>query len=69
MKYNIGCSGFHYKHWKGGFYPIDLPEKKWFEFMQSTLVHWSSILLFTVFRVCQRLRTGIRNHRRGLYFL
>lgn len=32
MKYIIGCSGFHYKHWKGGFYPAELPVKKWFEF-------------------------------------
>lgn len=32
MVYSIGCSGFHYKHWKGDFYPKDLPEKKWFEF-------------------------------------
>ena len=32
MVYSIGCSGFHYKHWKGDFYPEDLPEKKWFEF-------------------------------------
>ncbi|AOM78869.1 DUF72 domain-containing protein [Pedobacter steynii] len=32
MQFIIGCSGFHYKHWKGGFYPADLPAKKWFEF-------------------------------------
>ena len=32
MKYIIGCSGFHYKHWKGDFYPEDLPVRKWFEF-------------------------------------
>jgi uncharacterized protein YecE (DUF72 family) len=32
MKYLIGCSGFHYKHWRGNFYPEDLPVKKWFEF-------------------------------------
>jgi len=32
MKYIIGCSGFHYKHWKGDFYPADLPAKKWFEY-------------------------------------
>ncbi|WP_256007319.1 DUF72 domain-containing protein [Pedobacter deserti] len=29
---SIGCSGFHYKHWVGDFYPEDLPQKKWFEF-------------------------------------
>jgi len=28
----IGCSGFHYTHWKGNFYPEGLPQKKWFEF-------------------------------------
>lgn len=32
MKYNIGCSGFSYKEWKGVFYPDKLPQKKWFEF-------------------------------------
>ncbi len=28
----IGCSGFSYKHWKGRFYPEDVPQRKWFEF-------------------------------------
>lgn len=32
MKWHIGCSGFHYRHWKGTFYPDDLPQKRWFEF-------------------------------------
>ena len=36
MVYSIGCSGFHYKHWKGDFYPKDLPEKKWLEFYEGT---------------------------------
>src|ERR1044072_6786414 len=31
-KWWIGCSGFHYKHWVGKFYPGDLPQRKWFEF-------------------------------------
>ncbi|HET7307550.1 MAG TPA: DUF72 domain-containing protein [Gammaproteobacteria bacterium] len=26
----IGTSGFHYKHWKGDFYPADMPERDWF---------------------------------------
>jgi uncharacterized protein YecE (DUF72 family) len=26
----IGTSGFHYKHWKGIFYPENLPSKQWF---------------------------------------
>jgi uncharacterized protein YecE (DUF72 family) len=32
MRWYIGCSGFHYKHWKGTFYPEDLTQKRWFEF-------------------------------------
>ena len=28
----VGCSGFHYKGWKGKFYPEKLPQRKWFEF-------------------------------------
>ena len=27
----VGCSGWVYRHWKGGFYPADLPQKRWFE--------------------------------------
>ena len=27
---HIGCSGWVYRHWKGGFYPSDLPKKRWF---------------------------------------
>jgi len=30
MKWNIGCSGFSYKEWKGEFYPEELPQSKWF---------------------------------------
>ena len=26
----IGCSGWNYKHWRGLFYPADLPMKRWF---------------------------------------
>lgn len=29
---NIGCSGFHYKHWKGSFYPEKLAQKNWFSY-------------------------------------
>lgn len=28
----IGCSGFNYAHWKGNFYPSDLPQRRWFEY-------------------------------------
>jgi len=29
---HIGCSGFHYKHWKGSFYPDKLAQKNWFNY-------------------------------------
>ncbi len=28
----IGTSGFMYSHWKGEFYPKDLPQREWFEY-------------------------------------
>jgi uncharacterized protein YecE (DUF72 family) len=28
----IGTSGWVYRHWRGPFYPSDLPQKRWFEF-------------------------------------
>lgn len=27
----IGCSGWEYKHWRGDFYPAEIPKAKWFE--------------------------------------
>lgn len=35
MEWHIGCSGFHYKHWKGSFYPADLPQRRWFEYYSA----------------------------------
>lgn len=32
IKWHIGCSGFHYKHWKGSFYPEDMAQSKWFAY-------------------------------------
>ncbi len=29
MEKYIGCSGYYYNHWKGLFYPEDLPKNKW----------------------------------------
>ncbi|HEY0627768.1 MAG TPA: DUF72 domain-containing protein [Sphingomicrobium sp.] len=27
----VGCSGWVYKHWRGLFYPEEMPQKRWFE--------------------------------------
>jgi uncharacterized protein YecE (DUF72 family) len=32
MEWHIGCSGFHYKHWKNDFYPEGLAQRKWFDY-------------------------------------
>jgi uncharacterized protein YecE (DUF72 family) len=31
-KFRIGCSGWQYKHWKGDFYPAELPQREWLEY-------------------------------------
>jgi uncharacterized protein YecE (DUF72 family) len=28
----IGCSGWNYRHWRERFYPVGLPQRRWFEF-------------------------------------
>ena len=28
----IGCSGWQYRHWRGEFYPADLPQTQWFDY-------------------------------------
>jgi uncharacterized protein YecE (DUF72 family) len=32
----IGCSGWEYTHWKGDFYPADLPKGRWFQHYART---------------------------------
>jgi uncharacterized protein YecE (DUF72 family) len=31
----IGCSGWQYAHWRGDFYPADLPQRLWYEHYAS----------------------------------
>jgi uncharacterized protein YecE (DUF72 family) len=28
----VGCSGWQYKHWRGDFYPAELPQSQWLEY-------------------------------------
>jgi uncharacterized protein YecE (DUF72 family) len=32
----VGCSGWQYRHWRGDFYPADLPQTRWFEHYART---------------------------------
>jgi len=34
---SIGTSGYNYNHWRGVFYPEDLPQKKWLEYYMEFL--------------------------------
>jgi uncharacterized protein YecE (DUF72 family) len=52
MEWHIGCSGFHYKHWKGPFYPQDLAQKRWFEYYAT---HFSTLELNVTFYRFPRL--------------
>jgi uncharacterized protein YecE (DUF72 family) len=31
-RHRVGCSGWQYKHWKGDFYPADVPLREWLEY-------------------------------------
>ena len=31
----VGCSGWHYKHWKGRFYPASLPPSQWLNYYMA----------------------------------
>jgi uncharacterized protein YecE (DUF72 family) len=30
--FHIGCSGYHYRHWRGRFYPEKMPMRLWFDY-------------------------------------
>jgi len=32
MDVRIGCSGWSYQHWKGDFFPRDVPQSRWFDY-------------------------------------
>lgn len=44
--WHIGCSGFHYKDWRGPFYPEKLAQNKWFDYYTQ---HFSTLELNVTF--------------------
>ncbi|MCR8560508.1 DUF72 domain-containing protein [Mucilaginibacter sp. BJC16-A38] len=46
VDWHIGCSGFHYRDWKGPFYPANLPQRKWFDYYCE---HFSTLELNVTF--------------------
>ena len=45
-KFHIGCSGFYNRHWKGSFYPTEMPQREWLAFYAE---HLSSLELNSTF--------------------
>jgi uncharacterized protein YecE (DUF72 family) len=31
LQVRIGCSGWQYARWRGNFYPVELPQRLWYE--------------------------------------
>ncbi len=59
MKYCVGCSGWHYEHWRGLYYPEELPKPKWLSFyarrfatveLNNSFYHLPSEKAFTTWR-------------------
>ena len=57
---HIGCSGFLYDHWKGTFYPENLPKRRWLEFYSERL---PSVELNVTFYRLPEKETCSRWHR------
>lgn len=60
--WHIGCSGFYYRDWKGPFYPLDLPQNKWFNYYCD---HFSTIELNGTFYRFPQLSTLQNWHRKS----
>lgn len=45
-EYCVGTSGWHYAHWRGKFYPEDLPARQWLSFYSQ---HFSTVELNSTF--------------------
>lgn len=54
---HIGCSGFSYPHWRGRFYPGNLPQKRWFDYYCTS---FSSIELNVTFYRLLKPETFVR---------
>jgi len=57
INWQIGCSGFHYKEWRGIFYPESVPQKKWFKFYTGKFNTLELNVTFYRFPVLKSLET------------
>ncbi|HME52079.1 MAG TPA: DUF72 domain-containing protein [Candidatus Lokiarchaeia archaeon] len=57
----IGCSGWYYLHWKGLFYPADMPSSRWFAHYISCFNAVEANSSFYRIPKPQNVKTWIRN--------
>jgi uncharacterized protein YecE (DUF72 family) len=67
-RFHIGCSGFHYKHWRGGFYPQKLAQSKWFDFYCQHFLTLELNVTFYRFPQLSFLQTWHRKSPPGFRF-
>lgn len=53
----VGCSGYHYKEWKGEFYPEGLPSTKWLDYYAT---HFNTLEINATFYRRPSLKTMTR---------
>ncbi len=58
-EWRIGCSGFYNRHWKGVFYPQDLPQSKFFNFYSE---NFNSLELNVTFYRFPKTETLLKWH-------
>lgn len=67
-KFNIGCSGFYNRHWKGIFYPEKLPQRKWFDFYAENFNALELNTTFYKFPTAERLSEWYKKSPEGFLF-
>jgi len=53
--YRLGCSGWFYWHWKGKFYPENMPQSKWFKYYTK---HFNTVELNSPFYHFPKISTA-----------
>jgi uncharacterized protein YecE (DUF72 family) len=62
--FHIGCSGWYYWHWKGLFYPEDLPSGRWFDHYASKFRTVELNAPFYSWPTVATVKTWVRQARR-----
>ena len=58
----VGCSGWQYKHWRGDFYPAEVPVSKWFEYYAA---RFDTVEINNTFYRLPEAETFVKWHQRA----